>query len=51
MPPAAACPILFTCTSGEIEYSTRTSRSSARGECDTFHGKNMTFVSGETASH
>ena len=39
------CPILFTCTSGEIEYSTRASRSNARGECDTFHGNNMTFVS------
>ena len=55
------CPILFTCTSGEIEYSTRTCRSSGRGECDHFHGNDMTFVSaqsirstrssGETASH
>ena len=26
-------------------------RTSARSECDTFHGNNMTFVFGETASH
>ena len=38
-------------TSGEIEYSTRTSRTSARSECDTFHGNNMTFGFGETVSH
>ena len=37
------CPILFTCTSGEFEYSTRMSRSSVRSECDTFHGNDMTF--------
>ena len=30
--PRQTCLILFTCTSGEIEYSTSTSRSSTRGE-------------------
>ena len=33
-----------------VQYSSQV-RVEKKSECDTFHGNNMTFVFGETASH
>ena len=38
-----SCPILTTCSGRESQDSTRTSRASKPGECDTFNENNMTF--------